>query len=40
MPIYTLLTGTMGEASEDGEKIAVVMPKTVKTIRSGNPYIY
>lgn len=34
------VTGTMGAASQDGQKIAVVVPKTVKTIKFGNPYIY
>jgi uncharacterized repeat protein (TIGR03943 family) len=37
---WVTVTGSMGAATEDGEKVAVVLPKTVKTIRSGNPYIY
>jgi uncharacterized repeat protein (TIGR03943 family) len=37
---WVTVNGTMGAAEQDGEKVAVVVPKTWKTVKSGNPYIY
>jgi uncharacterized repeat protein (TIGR03943 family) len=37
---WVTVSGTMGSAEDSGQKIAVVMPKTMKPVKAGNPYIY
>lgn len=37
---WITVTGTMGSASEDGQRVAVVNPSRIEPIKSGNPYIY
>jgi uncharacterized repeat protein (TIGR03943 family) len=37
---WVTVAGTMGSVSDSGQKIAVVIPKTVTKVKSGNPYIY
>jgi uncharacterized repeat protein (TIGR03943 family) len=34
------VTGTMGAAEDGGQKVAVVIPRTLTPIKAGNPYIY
>ncbi|HEX6507185.1 MAG TPA: TIGR03943 family protein [Chloroflexota bacterium] len=34
------VTGVMGAASDNGQKVAVVKPSKITVTRSGNPYIY
>jgi uncharacterized repeat protein (TIGR03943 family) len=37
---WVTVSGTMGEAEDAGQKIAVVLPRSLKTVKAGNPYIY
>lgn len=37
---WVTVSGTMGSAEDSGQKIAVVLPKTMKQVKAGNPYIY
>ena len=37
---WVTVTGTMGSASQDGQRVAVVNPTRIVPIKSGNPYIY
>lgn len=37
---WVSVTGTMGAASDSGQQIAVVLPKSITKIKSQNPYMY
>lgn len=37
---WVKVSGVMGAATYEGSDIAVVEPKTMKTIKAGNPYMY
>jgi uncharacterized repeat protein (TIGR03943 family) len=37
---WITVSGTMGQATDAGQKIAVVVPRTVTRVKAGNPYIY
>lgn len=37
---WVTVTGTMGAAEDGGQKVAVVEPKSLTTVKAGNPYIY
>jgi len=37
---WVTVNGIMGAASDNGQQIAVVTPKTIAKIKSQNPYMY
>lgn len=37
---WVTVTGTMAQDSTGGQKVAVVAPKQITVVKSGNPYIY
>jgi uncharacterized repeat protein (TIGR03943 family) len=37
---WVTVTGSMGAAEDGGQKVAVVLPKSLTPIKAGNPYIY